>query len=306
MSLERPIDGDWLLARREADSRARELALPLVTRLAAELVAGTGPERPREVWLVDLGAGTGANPAWLAPHLDRALLRADDPETSGTGPPQGDGWRQHWVLLDHDDALLARVDLEQPAAPAGPVVIRVVGTVGDLSTVLAGLPRPLVVTCSALLDLLSPADLDTLAGTVAASADAALLCLSVTGGVRFDPADEGDGVLQAAFDRHQRRVAHAGAHLSGPDGAGLAAAALTGHGLQVHRADTPWRLGPAESPMLHRWLRERVAAALEGLDAEGAQHRAVSAWWRRRADQISHGDLSVQVDHLDLLAHPDR
>lgn len=296
-SLDRPIAASWLAIRREADARARSLALPLVDRLAVHLSGGRAGDSGA-VTVVDLGSGTGANAAWLAPRLQESL----------------DSRRQHWVLVDHDAGLLAALDLGrggrgEHAGIGIATCTRVVGTVTGLGDIVAGLPRPVVVTCSALLDLLSPADLDTLAGHVTSLADAALLSLSVTGDVRFDPGHPDDAVLQSAFDRHQQRASRAtGGSLAGPVAAELAAAALERRGWQVHRTPTPWVLGSEHAPLLHRWSSERVDAALEVLAQEGEDcaAAAVRRWWGRRAGQIEDGLLSVRVDHLDLLALPVR
>ena len=72
---ERPIAADWLALRRAADSAARDRAGGLVRRLNDHL-GGT-------VTVFDIGAGTGANRAYLAPRLDVAcstpLARGDGP-----------------------------------------------------------------------------------------------------------------------------------------------------------------------------------------------------------------------------------
>lgn len=298
MSLDRPIEGSWLAARREADSRARLRSAPLVQTLADRL-QGLDPGG-HGVTFVDLGSGTGANPAWLAPQVARARAGHRVPSAGSPAP-------QHWLLVDHDADLLTDLDLgADPAAVTS--YERVVGSTADLGQLLTGAARPVVVTCSALLDLLTPDELTALARAVTTSADAALLTLSVTGAVRFTPAHQDDDLVATAFDRHQQRtVASSGVALAGPGGARLAVAAFESRGWQVHTADTPWTLGAPQQPLLHRWLAERVAAALEALhSAAGDRPTAdrVRAWWRVREQQTAGGALTVEVHHLDLLALP--
>ena len=87
---DRPVAGDWLALREPADAAAREDSLPLIARIVRHWeqlppAAAPGAADTEPVVVVDLGAGTGANRAWLARHLP--------------GP-------QRWILLDHDRELL--------------------------------------------------------------------------------------------------------------------------------------------------------------------------------------------------------
>ena len=92
------FSADWLSLRRDADLRARDPAL--APRLASDLAAQQRPIR-----VLDLGAGTGANLAALAPALPG---------------------RQSWVLVDNDPQLLARV-----TAPEG---VTVETRIADIAT----------------------------------------------------------------------------------------------------------------------------------------------------------------------------
>ncbi|MBS3744804.1 MAG: class I SAM-dependent methyltransferase, partial [Wenzhouxiangellaceae bacterium] len=74
------FEADWLSLREAADAAARDP--DLVGRASAWLA-----DRPRPLAITDLGAGSGANPRFLAPRLP--------------GP-------QRWRLVDHDAGLLAR------------------------------------------------------------------------------------------------------------------------------------------------------------------------------------------------------
>lgn len=258
----------WLALRRGADAEARDHgAAGLVDRLVRHL-------REREavtVRVVDVGAGTGANRDYLAPRLPFA---------------------QRWVVIDHDAELLAHADHGD--------ALRVEAGAGDLGELLAALPpvdgAEVVVTCTALLDVLDRPDLDRFADAVSRSGAPALLSLSVTGRVDWTPEDPGDVVLRAAFDAHQRRGGR-----PGPDAGRVLREALVGLGLRVLTAATPWRLDARRPELLGRWLEERVEAA-----AEQAPDRAgaLLAWRDERLEQLVDGLLDVRVHHEDLLVLP--
>ncbi len=276
----RRIAGDWLATRRAADGAARQASRPLVGDLAGRLAFAP------EVALVDLGAGTGANPAWLAPELAAA------------GAP-----RQHWVLVDHDPELLASGDVSELGAMVS--TTRVEGGVEDLPAVLQSLPRPRVVSCSALLDLLTPAQIQQCVTDVVTGADGALLALTVSGTFRIDPVHPDDGLLVRAFNAHQQRTVDLAVEpLAGPDGWQVAAVAFRTAGWLVSEARTPWLLGPAQEPLLRRWMSERVDAALETLTGDVVAAGQVERWWQARSAQLGRGLLTAQVDHVDVLALP--
>lgn len=259
---------DWLALRREADTEARDTgAHDLLLRLETALRRqGRG-----EVLVVDLGAGTGANHAYLAPRLPL---------------------EQRWVVVDHDADLL-------DAAHHGDA-LRVEAGVCDLAEVLAGLPvddGPLLLTCAALLDVLPTHELGCLADAVEGLGAVALVSLSVTGDVTWSPADEDDALVGRLFDAHQRRGGR-----PGPDAVDLLATDLRARGLEVLSAPTPWRLDDRRPELLERWLDERVEAALE--EAAGGERERVLAWQGRRRQQLRGDGVVAVVDHVDLLVLP--
>ena len=250
----------WLSLREPADADARSTGLldPLRTAL-----------KGREPLVIrDLGCGTGSLGRWLAPRL--------------SGP-------QRWILEDRDPALLAYAATHMPAADGVTVETRL----GDVTTLtshdLAGTD---LVTCSALLDILTAAEVDALAAACAGARCHALLTLSVVGEVTFEPADPLDKEIAEAFNAHQRRV-HGTRRLLGPDAPAAAKHAFEAAGATVTVAASPWRLGPHVSELTAEWLDGWLSAAAEQTpDLPIKQYRA------RRAT----GDLMVTVGHTDLLA----
>ncbi|MCU0906534.1 MAG: class I SAM-dependent methyltransferase [Rhodobacteraceae bacterium] len=243
------------LALREPADRA---ARDPALAQAAATAAGPAPV------ILDLGCGTGSTRRALGPHL-----------------AQGAQWR----MVDNDPALLALA-----AAPG-------VTTVAADLTRLDHLPWDGVtlVTCSALLDLVSG---DWIARLTAILAERRLpfyAALNYDGHMAWDPVDPDDAAVTAAFNRHQTGDKGFGPSL-GPQAAGDAAARLEAVGFVVATADSPWRMGPQDAPL--------QAALLDGIGAAAAEAGAgvAPAWIARRRAALSR--TAMVVGHLDLFARP--
>ncbi|HSK54074.1 MAG TPA: methyltransferase domain-containing protein [Jiangellales bacterium] len=269
------FDPGWLALREPADHAARSagataLLPPLVERLPAT----------RPVRVLDLGCGIGSNVRWLAPRLPAP---------------------QHWVLVDHDPALLDHAVASLQGWSE--VLLSVTGhplSLSDLrSSDLADID---LVTGSALLDVLTGPELEHLVAVSASAGTPVLLALSVDGRVTLEPPLPEDAGLRVAFDAHQRRERD-GAHQLGSEAARHARRLLRRYGYDVRGAATPWSLGPTHAALAMTWYDGWAAAAAEERPdlAEGAvRARTV----RRR--QAARGELRVQVGHVDLLALPSR
>jgi hypothetical protein len=222
----------------------------------------------RSLVIHDLGGGSGAMGRWLAPLLARP---------------------QRWVVHDRDADLLKLA----AAGAAGPVTVECRRS--DV-TRLAGseLAGASVVTATALLDLLTA---DELARMLAACAGSpVLLALTVVGRVTLTPEESLDALMGAAFNAHQRR----GRKL-GPDAVRAAVGALRGAGAEVLVRPSPWRLDADHAELAAEWLAGWVAAACEQEPALAAE---AGAYLDRRLAQAAAGELTVTVDHADVLALP--
>jgi hypothetical protein len=247
---------DWLALREPADAAARSVELVDRLRLRPPLLVH------------DLGSGTGSMVRWLAPRLPTP---------------------QHWVLHDRDPGLLAL------AARRLPPGVSVETRVGDLTRLSAAdLAGASLVTCSALLDMLTAAEIEAL--VVACAGRPALLTLTVIGAVRLDPPHPLDAAVAAAFDAHQRRTV-GGRTLAGPDAADLAVTAFRDHGIAVEVRETPWRLGP--EPLAPAWFDGWLGAALEHDPDLSGQ---LNGYVPDRMAQLTAGRLTVWVGHRDLYA----
>lgn len=305
------FSADWLSLREEADAAAR--ATGLLAPLRAHLAAAVPPAQP--LVIRDLGCGTGSMGRWLAPRL--------------RGP-------QHWVLHDRDPDLLARAATALPAVAGGAgagtpmrtAADTAAGTAGESGDGTAGggaqdaavtvetcegdladlgaadLAGTSLVTASALLDLLTAAEVDRLVAACATARCPALLTLSVVGRVELAPADPFDGEFAAAFNAHQRRTTD-GRRLLGPDAGPAAARAFARHGAHVMTRPSPWRLDSAASAgqaaLLAEWLRGWVGAArAQRPDLD----RPARDYLSRRLSACAAGRLTAVVHHIDLLALP--
>lgn len=261
---------DWLALRRGADHRARQTTRPAVGRISAWLRGRLEPDQAALV--IDLGAGTGSNQAWLAPRL---------------------AVPQRWFLIDHDAEIL-----QTRTVTSVPQVISTLPMVGTMER-LSGLPiseAPTLVTCAALLDVLSSRDVAGIVETIMSSQAAALLSLTVTGEVVLAPEDRADAVIASAFDAHQRRDG-----LLGPGAAETVAEMLREHDVQVELVQTDWVLGSSHSEFIRRYLSERVQAAVE---QNPDLSKKAEAWLRRRTGQLQRGEVALRVGHQDVVCLP--
>ncbi|WP_460743726.1 methyltransferase domain-containing protein [Nesterenkonia halophila] len=272
-----PISADWLTLREAADAAARESTRDPV----ADLLSARPPLR-----IVDVGCGTGSGGRWLQDQL------AGDEE---------------WVLLDHDPELLAATARRLRARGArGPISTRC-DDVAGLDAILATAQTPTLVIASALLDLLTAAQIDSLVAAAARHRTPMLLALTVTGGMSADPRHPDDHLVSGAFDRHQRRGGR-----RGPQAPATLEQIAGTRGLSVDRLQTPWVLdaaGGADAALLEQLVPDRARAAAEQLAGESAGAAEETAgdperarrWGEDRLAQIRAGDLRLQIDHVDML-----
>ena len=266
------VTPEWLVLREPADAAAR--SAELAERLARHLPAA-GP-----VVIHDLGGGSGAMGRWLAPRL--------------RGP-------QHWVVHDRDPDVLevALADLPGPAADGSAVTVE-----ARRSDIAAPTPGDLagasLITASALLDMLSADELTAMLGACTEIGCPILFALTVVGGVVLTPADRLDPRMAAAFNAHQRRTTTAG-RLLGPDAVAAAVEMLRPSGAEVLVRPSPWRLDAAHAALTAEWLAGWVGAAFE---QEPALADEAGDYLDRRMAEASAGDLSVTVDHADVLILP--
>jgi SAM-dependent methyltransferase len=261
------FSAEWLALREPIDAASRNPEL--TTRLIewrqsfARLLA------------LDLASGTGANFRFLAPLLNG---------------------EQHWRLVDHDPALLARSEGE--ASNPSWRVERLCLDLADWASL--DFPGVQLVTASALLDLVSADWLDCLAQHCRTAQAAVFIVLSYDGTLAWEPALEGDERVREWVNRHQRTDKGFGPAL-GPSAALEFQRMLERLDYQVELRPSPWQLEPEQLTLqmmlLEGWIaavREIAPDATDGLDQWAAQRRGL----------IESGHSRLTVGHWDLLALP--
>jgi hypothetical protein len=267
-----PVPRSWLELRETADATAR--SRELVDRLRDHL-----PDGGLTV-VHDMACGTGAMGRWLAPQL--------------RGP-------QCWIVHDWDADLLRAAATDPPGEAADGAPVTVEPRHSDITRLTLGdLTGASLITASALLDLMTPAELDRMIAVCAGAGCPVLLTLSVVGSVLLAPADALDQRVAAAFDAHQRRVTARG-RLLGPDAVAAAVDGFGRLGADVIVRPSPWHLGRTEATLVTEWLVGWLDAACEqDADLVGERDR----YERRRLSEAGAGRLRVTVDHADLLVLP--
>lgn len=277
---------DWLALREAADHASRSARVADVAAQQLPRADGT---------VLDLAAGTGSNLRYLVERLPRT---------------------RDWLLADHDAILLAAsVDrMAEWARARGYQVIatgqeirldrdgtsvRVQRLCEDLSRLDDRLfvGRSLV-TASALLDLVSDAWLEALAGRCRASGAAALFALTYDGRIEVTPREPLDEEVRSLVNRHQQTDKGFGPAL-GPGAVASAARCFAARGYEVIRARSDWILS-RDHRDLQRELVEGWAAAAIEMDPTRA--RLIDDWQTTRLKHVEAGRSEMVVGHEDLAA----
>ncbi len=262
------FSAEWLALREPHDLRARNATV-------LDAVAAAFRDQPT-IAVADLACGAGASLRAIGPRL----------------PP-----RQSWRLVDNDLGLLARtVELAQP--PRLSVQARPVDLARDLELALDG-PLDLV-TCSALLDLVSAPWLERLVVEAAARRLPVYAALSYDGRATLEPGDGFDAEMVAAVNRHQRGDKGFGPAL-GPQAAAVAAARFEAVGYAVVQGRSDWMFGPHDGAIQEQVLAGWATAARELGDVPLDR---IAAWFTRRRELVADGRARLQVGHIDLFATP--
>ena len=262
------FSAEWLALREPHDARARNASV--LEAVTASFAART------TVAIVDLACGTGATVRAIGPRL-----------------PQ----RQSWRLVDNDLGLLARAGaLGEP--PHRVVSARAVDLARDLELALDG-PLDLI-TCSALLDLVSGEWLERLAVEAAARRLPLYAALSYDGAAMLDPPDPFDIDIIAAVNRHQRRNKGFGPAL-GPTAAARAIERFQELRYAVVQGRSDWEFAPEDGAIQGEILSGWAAAARE-LDELPVDR--IIAWFTHRRELVSDGRSRMRVGHIDFFARP--
>ncbi len=284
------FSAQWLQLREPLDAASR--AQGLCNFLADALAANQ--RQASRLSVIDLGAGTGANLRYAAPLI---------------------GGPQDWLLVEHDALLLQAMEermrawvrdftmTESLLIVRGPKFeCRVRHVALDLATRLHELPLPdgVLITASALLDLVSESWLRALAQRAAHASASIWFALTYDGRIECVPAEPEDAQVRELFNRHQLNDKGFGPAL-GPAAARMAERIFQEHGFTLRSAASDWCIG-AQS-------RDLQCALVEGwFDAarEVAPHRLqdLRDWLARRRAHIEAGRSRLRIGHVDLIGRP--
>lgn len=262
------FSAEWLALREPYDRRAR-------SNTVLDAVAGAFANRS-SVAVVDLACGTGASLRAIGPRLPLS---------------------QNWRLVDNDLGLLSR-----SAALGAPPRLRVKAQAVDLARDLElALDGPLdLVTCSALLDLVSAEWLERLASEAAARTLPVYAALSYDGRAKLSPGHAFDAEMVAALNRHQLRDKGFGPAL-GPQAAAAAIDRFTAVGYRVVQGRSDWTFGPDDDVIQDAILAGWAGAARELGDAPLDR---IAAWFTHRRELIADRRARLTVGHVDVFAVP--
>jgi SAM-dependent methyltransferase len=268
------FSADWLALREPADAAARSRAS---TERLGRALASRSPLR-----VLDLGAGTGSNLRYLAPHLPA---------------------EQQWLLVDHDARLLDTAADHLAAWVTGRhAAIHVATRTLDLR---AGVDEPALfagrdlVTASALIDLVSEEWLRALAARCAESGAIVALALTYDGRISCTPAEPEDELVRELVNRHQRTDKGFGI-ATGPGAADSAEACFAAAGYDVHRAPSDWVLAPEDAELQRQLIDGWASAATEITPSHAA---VIADWGTRRIAHVDRRRSRILVGHQDLVAY---
>jgi hypothetical protein len=258
---------EWLALREPIDLAARNEAVEIA------FFAALGSDRLR---FLDLASGAGSTVSALSRSKGRSV-----------------GSSVEWLLTDYDPALLDVAGQRWQDS----VTMRQI----DLARDLEQLPFAEVdaVTTSAFLDLVSEPFLVRLVDQVVRAKKPFLASLTYDGRAVFAPQLSFDAAVLDAHNTHQLSDKGFGPAL-GPAAAGRAIELFQDRGYKVVEGRSDWQADHAsanfQSELLAGWQNVGRQVGLD--EAELAQ------WWSLRQEQISSGDLSLTVGHIDFTAFP--
>ncbi|MFO1127244.1 MAG: class I SAM-dependent methyltransferase [Rhodospirillales bacterium] len=268
---------EWLALREPVDHRSRS---PRITQVVRDWAQARWSRTGRPLTIVDLGAGHGSNCRYLAERLPLP---------------------QRWHLVDRNPGVLeaAAERLDRSRSPRGLPTTTVAIELHTLDLAVADLPRLLadadLVTCSALLDLVSDDWCRRLVHAAARPGHALLATLTYDGRMRWAMADQADAAMVRLINQHHRSDKGFGPAV-GPEALACFEAAVAETGGTGIGADSDWVLGPDEAAMQATLLPLWAGAAREIAPQESGQ---IDAWLeRRRASVTTIGSLLV-VGHRD-------
>ncbi|QGM46406.1 class I SAM-dependent methyltransferase [Methylocystis heyeri] len=272
------FSAEWLALREAADHAARN------RRLEA-LVEAAFATRPA-VSILDLACGAGSNLRALALRLP---------------------YRQHWRLIDHDEALLAVArtalsDWADRVESFDPLIVHkadrrleISFDLADLAVLGSGVFDASLdlVTTAAFIDLVSADWIEKFCDELARLGLPFYAALSYEGVEQWRPEHHADAAMLDAFLKHQMGDKGFGP-AAGPRAATLLQQALARHGYVVACGASPWRLGRSEAGLIEALVEGSAQAVIETALVSG---ETVDDWRR-----VRRASTACEIHHVDIFA----
>jgi hypothetical protein len=284
------FSAQWLQLREPLDAASR------AEDLCKSLLEGPALKRRQDsrLAIIDLGAGTGANLRYAAPRL---------------------GGKQDWLLVERDPLLLGAMESRMREwAPqltgTGPLLTicapqfecRIRHVALDLASHLAQLPLPdgVLLTASALLDLVSEAWLRELARSAANAAATIWFALTYDGRIECLPVEPEDAQIRELVNLHQLNDKGFGPAL-GPGAAQMVEQIFVEQGYRIQCATSDWCIGPQSQALQQALVEGWFDAACE---IAPHQAQALSGWLARRRAHIKDARSELRIGHVDIIGGP--
>jgi hypothetical protein len=277
----------WLALREPVDASSRAASLVTMLRAAGRFE------------IIDLGAGTGANLRYAAPLLAGVqdwLLVERDPVLLAAMAQQTQAWSQ--VTQSRFTSNGARF-----AITGDSFECQVQSLVLDLAVQLDSLPlrRGVLLTASALLDLVSEEWLRLLIERAAAAEATVWFTLTYDGRIDCAPVEIEDREVRGLVNQHQLGDKGFGAAL-GPTAARAAGKILGERGYRLQCANSDWCLGHDHAALQYALVEGWFEAACEIAPNRTAM---LSDWRARRRAHIEAGRSTLRVGHVDMVGRPE-
>jgi len=276
---------NWLELREPLDRKFRSNELIKTLNLVL-------PNRP--IHVIDLGTGTGSNLRYLCKELKG---------------------NQIWQLIDNDGNLLKTIPAyTNEWAIKNKLLVKKLGNellikgqniechayiqqknLSDLTDIM--IPEKALVSCSALLDLVSKNWLITLAKKCMYIKATILFTLNYDGHIKFRPREDDDELVRSLINKHQLKNKGFG-NAMGPKAGHMAIQVFSEIGYNIRSQCSNWKIksnnNELQAMLLDMWLDAATEVSPE-------QKNRLRNWRKKRQHHIISRDSELEIGHTDIL-----
>ena len=276
---------NWLELREPLDRKSR--SNELIKTLSLML-----PDRP--IHVIDLGTGTGSNLRYLCKELKG---------------------NQIWQLIDNDENLLKTIPAyTKKWAIKNKLLVKELGNeflikgeniechayiqqknLSDLTDIK--IPEKALVSCSALLDLVSKNWIKTLAKKCMRIKATILFTLNYDGYIKFKPCEEDDKLVRSLINKHQLKNKGFG-NAMGPKAGNMAVQVFSEIGYNIRSQYSNWKIksndNELQTMLLDMWLDAAIETSPE-------QKNRLKNWRKKRQYHVISKNSELEIGHTDIL-----